>query len=898
MTLSRSRIAAAALFAVGVAEVVIAVGCGFASDLSWLELNNLLVMSNATIGLTLSAAGWLIAGRRPRNPIGWLLLAGGISYASTAAGITALACVPTADRADPWWRLVATATNTGWTWALTLFLPLSLMLFPDGRLPSRRWRPLLILPAVGAPILGALGMLFDFSLSVGVSGYGANHALLQYGWPGAVAAIAIMSSYVGALACLLVRFRHGTEQVRRQLLWVLLALLLVVTTFVLDPLLPDSTFLLLTIALVPVAIGVAVLRHQLLDIRVVFSRSLLYLLLTAGVIAVYLIVVAVLDQVVRSQVALGSSVLATLLVVVAFNPLRVWVQRLVNRAVYGAREDPVRAMAAVGARLSEVGDQHGDGLVEVLASLCQVMRFPYGTITVQGRDVASVGRAEPPAPDTTSPVHVTQLTWGEESVGKLVVGLRPGETKVAAADRQVLDLLAGPIAVAVRAGLLSAELSRSREQVITAREEERRRLRRDLHDGLGPVLTGVVLNAEAALRLVEADPQRSAELISALRDQTSGALTDIRRLVYDLRPPALDSLGLIGALKEYAMLLTRRADGQPLAVTVRATVTIPELPAAVEVAAYRIVTEALTNVTRHSNATSATVTVAVDDSALVVAVHDDGVNVGGGWQPGVGLTSIRERAAELGGQCTIATDRTGGRVDVRLPIPAGSRVGPVPGDRRDRRRHTMSLRIVVADDHTIVQEGLRALLSTVDGYELVEVTRTGEEAVRAAVSQRPDVRDHGHPDAGHRRDRGHPPDHQGGAGRRDLDADHVRRRRVGVRRHARRCSRVRAEGCAPGHHDQGDRRRRRRRGHLQRRRRPPRPDLPHDPAPRRAPFPELTPREREVLELIAGGMSNAAIAARFGLAVSTVSNHISSIFAKLQVATRAEAIVRARDAGL
>ena len=264
--------------------------------------------------------------------------------------------------------MVATATNTGWTWALTLFLPLALMLFPDGRLPSRRWRPLLILPAVGAPILGALGVLSDFSLSVGVSGYGANRALLQYGWPGPVAAAAILSSYIGALACLLVRFRHGTEQVRRQLLWVLLALLLVVTTFVLDPLLPDSTFLLLTIALVPVAIGVAVLRHQLLDIRVVFSRSLLYLLLTAGVIAVYLIVVAVLDQVVRSQVALGSSVLATLLVVVAFNPLRVWVQRLVNRAVYGAREDPVRAMAAVGARLSEVGDQHGDGLAEVLAS--------------------------------------------------------------------------------------------------------------------------------------------------------------------------------------------------------------------------------------------------------------------------------------------------------------------------------------------------------------------------------------------------------------------------------------------------------------------------------------------------------------------------------------------------
>jgi two-component system, NarL family, sensor kinase len=682
MAASRAGITAAVLFAVGAAEVVIAAICGVASGLGWLALDNLLVFSNAAIGLALSAAGWPIAARRPQNPIGWLLLGGGISYASTAAGITALACVPATDRADVGWRLVATVTNTGWTWALTFFLPLALMLFPNGRLPSPRWRAMLVLPAVGTAVLGAMGVMSDFSSSVGVSGYGTNPALGRAeagGWLGAVAAIAVTLSYVGALACLLVRFRRGTEHVRRQLLWVLLALLLVVVTFVFEPLLPDSTFILLIIALVPIAISVAVLRYQLLDIEVVFSRSLLYLLLTAGVIGIYLAVVAVLDQVVRSQTALGSSVLATLLVVVAFNPLRVWVQRLVNRAVYGAREDPVRAMAAVGARLSEVGGSDGDGLASVLTSLCQVMRFPFGTLTVRGREVAAVG-------EPTKSRHVTPLVWGDEALGELVVGLRPGESRVGAADQRVLDLLAGPIAVAAHAGLLAEELRRSREQVITAREEERRRLRRDLHDGLGPVLTGVVLNAETALRLVQTDPERSAELIATLRDQTSAALSDIRRVVYDLRPPALDSLGLVGALQEYAMLLTRRADGAPLAVTVRAATPLPELPAAVEVAAYRIAAEALTNVTRHSSATSASVTLAADQAALLLAIHDDGVNLSTGWQPGVGLTSIRERTAELGGSCTIRTDRTGGRVDVRLPIrvsdhswshPAAARTGEV-----------------------------------------------------------------------------------------------------------------------------------------------------------------------------------------------------------------------------
>ena len=682
MTDTRARVAATALFAVCAAEVVTAVVCGVASGLGWGALNDLLVMSNAAIGLALGASGWPIAALRPRNPIGWLLLGGGISYASTAAGITALACVPADNSTDVWWRLVASITNTGWTWALSFFLPVALMLFPDGRLPSKRWRPLLVFPAIGAPILGALGVMSDLSSAVGVSGYGANQAVLGVGWPGAVVAIAVPLSYLSALAALVVRFRHGNEQVRRQLLWVVLALLVVVVTFVFEPLLPDSTFILLIIALVPVAIAVAVLRNNLLDIRVVFSRSLLYLVLTVGVIGTYLVVVTVLDQVVRNQAALGSSILATLLVVVAFNPLRVWVQRLVNRAVYGSREDPVRALAAVGARLSASGGPEGNGMVEVLASLCSTLRFPSGSITLRGQEVATVGEMDPLAAH-----DVTALTWGRETLGELVVQLRPGESRAAVADRRVLDLLAGPISVAGRAGLLADELGRSREQAINAREEERRRLRRDLHDGLGPVLTGVVLNAEAALRLVESDPTRSAELIGALREQASGALTDIRRLVYDLRPPALDSLGLVGALQEYAMLLTRRADGAPLAVHVRATTAIPDLPAAVEVASYRIVTEALTNVTRHSSASSATVTLAVEGSVLVVTVDDDGVNLLGGWQPGVGLTSIQERTAELGGQCTIHTDRTGGRITVRLPMPAAAMRSYPPRTRGDGITH-------------------------------------------------------------------------------------------------------------------------------------------------------------------------------------------------------------------
>jgi signal transduction histidine kinase len=339
------------------------------------------------------------------------------------------------------------------------------------------------------------------------------------------------------------------------------------------------------------------------------------------------------------------------------------------------------------------------------------MRFPAAAILYEGKLMARcgpaptqpVGARPPELADASGVTASVPLRRGDEQLGELIVGLRYGESRLAAADERVLALLATPIAVAVHATTLADELARSREQTISGREEERRRLRRDLHDGLGPVLTGVVLNAEAALRLVRTDPSRSEELLGDLRDQTTGALEDIRRLVYELRPPALDSLGLVGALEEYAMVLSRRADGAPLSVAIDASEPLGDLPAAVEVAAYRIVTEALTNVTRHSSADSAVVTLAVHDGDLRVAVHDDGVNVSGGWQPGVGLTSIRERAAELGGRCTIELDRTGGRVEVHLPChPARSHNMP-EGVASDRRGDHSTREVVASDrrgDHS------------------------------------------------------------------------------------------------------------------------------------------------------------------------------------------------------
>ena len=578
---------------------------------------------------------------------------------------------------SPPWRLLATLTNGGWTWALALLIPLALLLFPDGHLPGRGWRWLVVMLGLNGVILTVAGVLDPYgglTAEIGVPGYPAWPDFWPIVWFLAASQALIPVSFAAVLVALVLRYRRASDRVRRQLLWLVQALILVVGSFTVEGVLGLESLILgvAPILLVPLAITVAILRHRLLDIRLVVSRSVLYLLLTGGVVAGYLALVTTLEATVRRQVPLNYSLLATLVIALAFNPVRVWLQRLVDRAFYGARKDPVRAIAAVGARLGEAGESAGLGLPGVLEALCRVMRLPAAAVVTDGKQVAVFG--ELPAAR-----HAIALRSGDSVLGELIVGLRAGEHRLDAADEHVLTLLAAPLAVAVQAGRLADELRVSRERIISGREEERRRIRRDLHDGLGPVLTGVVLNADAARLLLATDRDRSAALLADVRDQTIGAIEEIRRLVYELRPPALDGMGLVGALREYASLLSRRGDGAALTVTLDAPSAVPELPAAVEVAAYRIATEALTNVVRHSSATEAGVRLGLSGATLTLSVRDNGANEGNGeWRPGIGLTSIRERTAELGGECEIVHDRTGARVSVSLPLTSAFVPAPAP----------------------------------------------------------------------------------------------------------------------------------------------------------------------------------------------------------------------------
>jgi signal transduction histidine kinase len=256
------------------------------------------------------------------------------------------------------------------------------------------------------------------------------------------------------------------------------------------------------------------------------------------------------------------------------------------------------------------------------------------------------------------------------TTGELLLGPRAGEESFSPADQRLLEDLARQADAAVHAVRLTSDLQHSRERLVTAREEERRRLRRDLHDGRGPTLGSLPLKLDVAGDLLESDRAAARELLSGLKSQARSAVADIRRLVYELRPPALDELGLVGAVREAAAQCG--ADGLP--VSVEAPEELPPLPAAVEVAAYRITQEAMTNVVRHAGANRCEVRIALDDATLRLEVADDGRGIGGDRGTGVDLNSMRERAEELGGRSIIESLPEGGtRVRASLPLAKPAR---------------------------------------------------------------------------------------------------------------------------------------------------------------------------------------------------------------------------------
>jgi signal transduction histidine kinase len=354
--------------------------------------------------------------------------------------------------------------------------------------------------------------------------------------------------------------------------------------------------------------------------------------------------------------------IATSLIVLAFQPLRERLQRAVNRLMYGQRDDPYEVLSRLGRQL-ETAVAPKTLLSTIVQTLATALKLPYAAIAIGDasayRSVASFGQPVP-APIQYPLKHQNEIT------GQLLVAPRAPNEPLTEADRRLIEQVAQQSAVVIHNLQLSEALQSARERLVTAREEERRRLRRDLHDGLGPQLASQTLTLDAIAKLLTTDPREAAALLQALKAQSQDAIGDIRRLVYNLRPPALDDLGLVAAVREQAAHYQQTG----IQFTVSAPEPLPALPAAVEVAAYRIAQEALTNVARHSHASHCDIALAVN-GAFNLTVSDDGCGLPADYRFGVGLHSMCERAEELGGTCLIEAGPNGGtRVEARIPVEA------------------------------------------------------------------------------------------------------------------------------------------------------------------------------------------------------------------------------------
>jgi two-component system, NarL family, sensor kinase len=415
----------------------------------------------------------------------------------------------------------------------------------------------------------------------------------------------------------------------------------------------------------PLAFAVSILRHNLFEIDRLINRTLVYGILTTGVGGVYLLIVGSLGALFHSWGNFYITLLATALVAILFQPARERVSRWVNRVMYGERDDPFEVLARLGQRLDETVSLQA-ALPTLVETVAQALKLPFVALVIDTRKgqqkVVSYGKP------TGSLASFPILNQGE-SMGQLEAAYRSTDEPFTQAEERLLTRIAGQAGAIVQSVLLAADLQASRQRLVTAQEEERRRLRRDLHDGLGPTLASHLLKLGAARSFLDRDPVLVDRYLGELEQETEDILAEVKRLVYNLRPPALDQLGLLVAIRNAASQYNHLPAVQSqLSIGFDLPEKLPDLPAAVEVAAYRIVQEALNNIIRHSQATRCEISLSCKQS-LQLTITDNGRGIQKNHSPGIGLTAMRERASELGGTFHVTEINTGGTcIKVNLPL--------------------------------------------------------------------------------------------------------------------------------------------------------------------------------------------------------------------------------------
>jgi signal transduction histidine kinase len=663
--------------ALGAAAVAVLVGLAVAGSIAAAAVDHgshthYVNQVAAAVGIAIvSVVGAMVALAMPGNVIGWLILASaalsGVADALVEAGVRHIHSSAAAPYLVTFGVIARALPSVLANAAVPAY-------FPDGRLPGPRWRWIrwTLLAAVAATVVGGLVAPIETRLGAHWHGpftpagkLGDNLQVIDV-----LGVLLTVIAGAGALVGLVLRWRRGGPIVRQQLLLfacaVLVAVLflvgVVVYVSVSNGNTPRFVFTLASLPL-PVAVAAATLNHGLYDLRRAANRTVLWLLVTASLAALYVVVVLIAAALSPDQRAWWPPALAAAAAAFALVPLRERLQRFVRRVVYGRWHEPYEVLTGLAARLEGAAADLDALLDSVTVELAAELDLRHISVR-DGTGALVAGVAED----------------GRESVPLLAYGVRVGELRYEAHDRQLSPKeerlvrdLARQLGATLHARALSSDLQSAREKLVLAREEERRRLRRDLHDGIGPALAGLTLKVEATHALLPPGADLAADQLRDLSEEIRATVVDVRRVVEGLRPPALDELGLEGACRQAVDRLTRASAVSP---TVTASGPLSRLPAAAEVAAFRIVLEAVTNVVRHADARTCCVQLAATDCTLDVVVEDDGHGMNGPAR-GNGLTTMRERAEELGGAFAIAATPRGVRVSASLPA-RGLAVGTRP----------------------------------------------------------------------------------------------------------------------------------------------------------------------------------------------------------------------------
>jgi signal transduction histidine kinase len=657
------------------------------------------------IGFVLSFAmfpviGYVLAIRRPENSIGWLMLGIGTFF-----GLTAILTSPgeyllySGDRDT---ALVLIAFDSP-SWVPIVVLPVTflLLLFPDGHLPSPRWRWFAWSLGVGLTvvylaILLAPGPMEESAVPTAPNPLGIE-ALGPFLDVAQATILVIPIGVIASLTALVIRFRRSSGVERLQLRWLLTAAVFVALLYAGAMLasMPHSwggedqpgwltvlqNIVIPSFTLIPIAIGVSILRYRLFDIDVVINRAVLFGALAVFITIVYVAIVVGVGALVGSQASPVLSAAAAATVALAFQPLRRRAQRLADRLVYGKRATPYEVLSEFSERVGQtyaneellprmaraLGEGTGAARADVWVRVGDELRpeatWPEDADAPPPRAMSSSEERIATASSFFEPVR-----HRDELLGALSIEKRPGESLSATEEKLIQDLAAQAGLVMRNAALTEdlldtiEQLRTSRQRLVTAQDEERRKLERNLHDGAQQQLVALAVKLRLAEQLAGRDPAKVKELFAGLQSDAGDALENLRDLARGIYPPLLADKGLVAALESQS-----RKSAVPVTIEADA---VGRYPQEAEAAVYFSCLEALQNVAKYASASRATISLSDGDGRLRFTVSDDGVGFDQGvTSHGTGLQGIADRLAALDGAVEITSVPGGGTtVSGSLPV--------------------------------------------------------------------------------------------------------------------------------------------------------------------------------------------------------------------------------------